>query len=405
EDQPLWLGSLKSNIGHTQAAAGVAGVIKMVMALRHGVLPATLHVEEPSPHVDWSSGAVELLREAVAWPEVGRPRRAGVSSFGVSGTNAHVILEQAPVEETSAEAAAVPPGPWPWPVSGKTRQGLRDQARTLRAFVAAHPDLSLPDVGHALAVGRSVFDHRAVILAEDRDGYLQALQALGRGEEHPALVQGRGPVVGGKVAFICAGQGTQYPGMGRQLYEAFPVFAEALDEACAHLDPYLDHPLRDILFATPEGEQRALVHRTRYTQPALFALQVAQHRLVTETFGLAPDCLAGHSLGEITAAHLAGILSLPDAARLVATRGRLMAALPVEGVMTGLQATPEEVLPLLEGHENAVSLAAVNSPTSTVVSGNPDAVREIARHFHQLGRKTTTLTTSGAFHSPHIDPL
>nr|WP_241833309.1 type I polyketide synthase [Streptomyces caatingaensis] len=405
EGRPLWLGSVKSNIGHTQAAAGVAGVIKMVMALRQGFLPRTLHVDEPSPHVDWSAGAVELLREAVPWPETGRPRRAGVSSFGVSGTNAHVILEQAPVEESPVVAAS--PGPWAWPVSGKTEQGLRDQARALRAFVAAHPDVSLADVGHALASGRSVFDHRAVVLAEDRDGYLGGLGALAAGEEHPRVVVGDGPVVGGggKVAFVCAGQGTQYPGMGHQLYETFPVFAEALDEACAHLDPHLDQPLREILFAPPEEGQRALVHRTQYTQPALFALQIAQHRLITETFGLTPDYLAGHSLGEITAAHLAGILTLPDAARLVAVRGRLMATLPTDGLMAGLQAAPEEVLPLLEGREDAISLAAVNSPTSLVVSGDAEAVHDIVRHFHDLGRKTTVLHTSGAFHSPHIDPL
>nr|WP_053161338.1 type I polyketide synthase [Streptomyces caatingaensis] len=406
EDRPLWLGSVKSNIGHTQAASGVAGVIKMVMALRHGHLPSTLHAQEPSPHVDWASGAVELLREPVPWPETGRPRRAGVSSFGVSGTNAHIILEQAPAEEIPVEAAAVPPGPWAWPVSGKTEQGLRDQASTLRAFVTDHPDLSLPDVGHALASGRSVFDHRAVVLAEDRDGYLDALQALAAGEEHPGVVTGDGPVsAGGKVAFVCAGQGTQYPGMGHQLYECFPVFAEALDEACAHLDPHLDQPLREILFAPPEEGQQALVHRTQYTQPALFALQIAQHRLITETFGLTPDYLAGHSLGEITAAHLAGILTLPDAARLVATRGRLMATLPTDGIMAGLQATPEEVLPLLEGREDAISLAAVNSPTSLVVSGDAEAVHDIVRHFQDLRRKTTLLHTSGAFHSPHINPL
>nr|WP_053161343.1 acyltransferase domain-containing protein [Streptomyces caatingaensis] len=195
-----------------------------------------------------------------------------------------------------------------------------------------------------------MFDHRAVVLAEDRDGYLDALQALAASEEHPGVVTGDGPVsAGGKVAFACAGQGTQYPGMGYQLYETFPVFAEALDEACAHLDPHLDQPLREILFAPPEEGQRALVHRTQYTQPALFALQIAQHRLITETFGLTPDYLAGHSLGEITAAHLAGILTLPDAARLVAVRGRLMATLPTDGLMASLQATPEEILPLLEG--------------------------------------------------------
>ncbi|MBH1938947.1 type I polyketide synthase, partial [Streptomyces sp. AV19] len=254
EDQPLWLGSLKSNIGHTQAAAGVAGIIKMVMALRHGQLPATLHIDEPSPHVDWDTGAVELLREAMPWPETGRPRRAGVSSFGVSGTNAHVILEQAPAEDEPAAAAVMPPGPWPWPVSGKTGQGLRDQARTLRAFIAAYPNLPLPDVGHALASGRSVFDHRAVILAEDRDGYLDALKALAAGGEHPALVQSS-PQPGSdgyKTVFVFPGQGGQWAGMGLQLLESSPVFAAALEECARALEPHTGWAVQDML-ARPAG--------------------------------------------------------------------------------------------------------------------------------------------------------
>ncbi|MFD0386206.1 type I polyketide synthase [Streptomyces stramineus] len=410
--QPLWLGSVKSNIGHTQAAAGVAGVIKMVMALRRGMLPATLHVNEPSPHVNWDAGAVRLLTEAVPWPGVeGRPRRAGVSSFGVSGTNAHVIIEEAPAVEDEAGAADVAgpgqdddeaakplPMPFPWPVSAKSDGALRAQAGQLRRWLTGRSDVALADVGFSLASGRSVFDHRAVVLAGDREGFLDGLSALAAGEEHPSVIRGTGS--GGKVAFLCAGQGTQYPGMGHGLYQAFPAFAQAMDEACAHLDPHLEHPLLDVLFPSADSDLGSLIHRTLFTQPALFALQYALHSLLTKQFGVRPDCVAGHSLGEITAAHLAGILTLPDAALLVTTRARLMDTLPATGAMTALQATPDEVHPLIEDHAGQVSIAAVNSPTSLVISGDRDTVNTLTTHFQSLGRKTTALQTSGAFHSP-----
>ncbi|TVL89633.1 type I polyketide synthase [Streptomyces sp. SAJ15] len=400
--RPVWLGSVKSNVGHAQAAAGVGGVIKMVMAMRHGVLPRTLHVEEPSPHVDWSSGAVRLLREPVPWPETGRPRRAGVSSFGVSGTNAHVILEQAPtVEEPAPDGASGSLSPWV--VSAKTGEALRAQARRLREHVLARPELDLAGVGHVLETGRARFEHRAVLLGPDREGFLRGLEALASGEECAGLVRGVATGVG-KLAFLCSGQGTQRVGMGAELYEASPLFARALDEVCGHLDPYLERPLRAVLFG--EGEEAAgLLHQTGHTQPALFALQVALHRLVTEGYGLTPHFYAGHSLGEITAAHLAGILSLPDAARLVATRGRLMQSLPATGAMTAIEASAEEVTPYLAGREDQVSLAAVNTPTSLVISGDRDAVEGIAEQFGGQGRKVTSLQVSGAFHSSHMEPL
>ena len=395
-DRPLWLGSLKSNFGHTQAAAGVAGVIKMVEAMRHGVLPKTLHVDQPSPHVDWSSGAVELLAEARPWPEVGRPRRAAVSSFGISGTNAHVILEAPPQpEEEPAAADGTRPRPMvPWLLSGKTEQALRDQASRLRAQLRAIPDLDPVEIGNALAVTRSHFSHRAAIVAAESEAFEHALDSLAQGSSSPTLVNG--VVQRGKLAFLFTGQGSQRVGMGRELYDTYPVFAAALDEISTHLDPHLDQPIREVMFS----DARSL-DQTQYTQPALFALETALFRLV-ESWGVQPDYLTGHSIGELTAAHLAGVLSLPDACVLVAARARLMQAAPAGGIMITIQATEDEILPHLT---DQVSLAALNTPTSLVIAGDEPTALHIAQHFHDQGRTTRRLHVSHAFHSPHMDPI
>ncbi|MFJ1967236.1 type I polyketide synthase [Streptomyces sp. NPDC087903] len=406
-ERPLWLGSAKSNIGHAQAAAGVAGVIKMVMAMRHGVLPRTLHVDEPSSYVDWESGAVELLTSEQAWPDAGRPRRAGVSSFGISGTNAHVILEQAPedepveVERESGETGPLPLTPLV--LSARNQQSLRAQARRLLTHLESDaPNLPLLDLASSLALTRAGLEHRAVLLAEDDTDLRDALGHLADGRTASRMVVGS--VDEGATAFLFTGQGSQRPGMGRELYAAFPVFAAGLDAVCGELDGYLERPLMDVMFGDDDAGDaglEGLLDRTRYTQCALFAFEVALARL-WESWGVRPDYVAGHSVGELAAAHVAGVWSLADACRLVAARGRLMQELPAGGAMVSLQASEAEVLPtLLAG----VSVAALNGPMSTVIAGDEDAVLQVAEHWRAQGRKTKRLTVSHAFHSHRMEPM
>ncbi|OSP41379.1 polyketide synthase, partial [Streptomyces sp. 13-12-16] len=387
-ERPLLLGTVKSNLGHTQAAAGVAGVIKTVLALRHGELPRTLHIDTPSTHVDWSDGTVSLLREHRAWPETGRPRRAGVSAFGVSGTNAHVLLEQAPVDdEPRTDAAPVVPAEVPWLVSARTTEALTDQTERLVSFTAAHPDTPALDTAYTLAVGRTAFEHRAVLLAGVGGGAPVEVARGRAGERSPAV--------------LFSGQGSQRPGMGRELYARFPVFAEALDAVLARLDAESDRPLREVLFAeegTPEAE---LLDTTGYTQPALFAVEVALFRLV-ESWGVTPEFVGGHSVGEIAAAHVAGVLSLEDACTLVAARARLMQELPAGGAMVAIEAAEEEVTRKLTA---GVSVAAVNGPDAVVVAGDETEVLALAEEFAGQGRRTRRLSVSHAFHSPLMEPM
>ncbi|MGA9284681.1 MAG: SDR family NAD(P)-dependent oxidoreductase [Solirubrobacteraceae bacterium] len=425
-EHPLLLGSIKSNIGHAATAAGVAGVIKMAMALQRGLLPPTLHVEEPSEKIDWSAGAVELLTEASAWPADGQPRRAGVSSFGISGTNAHVILEEAPVLERAAVAAGEPSedhAPVPWVVSARSETGLRAQARALLDDLEGHPEQPIADVACSLAA-RPALERRTVSVGGTREQLLSGVRAVANADVQAGTI---GATAGepAKLAFLLTGQGAQRAGMGRGLHDAFPVFREALEQVCESLDGELEHSLLELMLHEPEASApRAAaagpgadsrrdgdlvstsgpLDRTMFAQPALFAYEVALFRLL-ESWGVTPDLLLGHSVGELVAAHLAGMLSLSDACSLVAARGRLMDALPEAGAMVAVQASEEEALGSLAEVGGLVALAAVNAPASVVLSGDEEAVSGLAKMWRERGRKTRRLTVSHAFHSPHMDGM
>ncbi|MET7575702.1 type I polyketide synthase, partial [Streptomyces sp. NPDC005492] len=402
-DQPLWLGSIKSNIGHSSTAAGVAGVIKMVQALRHEKLPATLHVDAPSSHVDWESGAVRLLTDAQPWPAGERVRRAGVSSFGVSGTNAHVILEEAPAVAEESEQQPEKSLPLvPVLVSAKDELALRAQAGRLREHLLARPEASVLDTAFSTAMTRAHLEHRAVVTAGDRDGLLAGLSALAVGEPGAGTVAGR--ALSGKTAFVFSGQGAQRARMGAGLARVFPVFARVLEEVCGELDPLLERPLSEVLAAEEGSVEAGLLDDTQFTQAGLFAVEVALFRLL-ESLGVRADFLVGHSVGEVAAAHVAGVLSLADACVLVAARGRLMGGLPAGGAMAAVQAAEAEVVESLAGFGDRLSVAAVNGPRAVVVSGEREALEEWLQLACWQGRKATRLRVSHAFHSALVEPV
>jgi acyl transferase domain-containing protein/surfactin synthase thioesterase subunit/acyl carrier protein len=396
-ERPLLLGSLKSNIGHTQAAAGVAGVIKVIQALRHGALPRTLHADEPTPYVDWSAGAVRLLTEEQPWPTTpeGRPRRAGVSAFGASGTNAHVIIEEASSTDpgdTWETPAGSDTNPLPFVLTAQTPDALRAQAARLADHLT-RTRLRPLDIAYSLATTRAPLKERTTIVASSHDTLLTALRDLAQNGSPDTVTTDTG-----SLAVLFTGQGSQRAGMGRQLYDTYPAFAAAYDEVASHLDPLLDRPIAEV---TTSG---ARLNDTEYTQPALFALQVALFRLY-ESWGVRPDHVAGHSIGELTAAHVAGVLDLPDAAALVAARARLMQQLPRGGAMLAVQATEEEIRAELAELDGAVDVAAVNGPSSVVISGDIEPVLALGARFAQRNRRTRRLTVSHAFHSSHMDGM
>ncbi|WP_424187264.1 beta-ketoacyl synthase N-terminal-like domain-containing protein [Actinokineospora sp. G85] len=367
-EQPLWLGSAKSNLGHSQAAAGVAGVIKMVQAIRHGVLPKTLHVDAPSSEVDWSGGSVRLLTEARPWPEVDRPRRAGVSAFGISGTNAHVIVEQHRPAPPEPEAATRKPDTVPWLLSGRSRAALRAQAAKLRAHVLAHPEHTLLDVGRSTAATRSRFEHRAVVLGEDLETQLRGLAALADGEPAAHVVEDTGgaPARAVEPVFVFPGQGSDWPGMALDLLDSSPVFASTIAECAAALAPHVDWSLVDVLrgAAGAPGFDRADV-----AQPALCAVMIGLAR-VWESHGVRPGAVVGHSQGEVAAAHVAGALSLADAMTVIAVRSRLQSTrLDGRGALAAVGLPADELRGWLAPYAGKVEVGAVNSPASCVVTG------------------------------------
>ncbi|MEV0281754.1 type I polyketide synthase, partial [Streptomyces sp. NPDC050610] len=409
-ERPLWLGSLKSNIGHTQAAAGVAGVIKTVLALRHGVLPRTLHVDTPTPHADWSAGGVELLTDARPWPETGRPRRAGVSSFGMSGTNAHLVLEEAPVyEEAPAldeapaagpEAPAAPLPTTPWVLSGRTPAALRDQAAALAGRLDADDDPEPADIGLSLATTRAAFEHRAVLLGDGLPEIRDALDALARPgpAAAPGLVLGAGPTAEGRTALVFPGQGSQWAGMARELLDSNQAFRDRVDACAAALAPHTDWPLLPVLREEPGAPS---LERVDVVQPALFAVMVSLAAL-WDSWGVRPDAVVGHSQGEIAAAVVSGALTLDDGAKVVALRSRALRALAGHGGMASVSLPQDRVRAEIAPWGERLSVAAVNGPAAVVVSGEAAALTELLAHCEQRGVRARAVPVDYASHSAQV---
>ncbi|MFD8163016.1 type I polyketide synthase [Streptomyces malaysiensis] len=399
---PLPVGSAKTNVGHLEGAAGIVGLLKTALAIRHRRLPASLHFTTPNPRIPLTELGLRVQDRLTDWPHPNRPLLAGVSSFGMGGTNCHLVLGEAPAPESAPPSAHPSPPVVAWPISAKTPKALRAQAGRLRDHLADHPDLTPADIAHSLATTRTAFGHRAVILGEGSDELLSGLNALAEGTETAGVVRGR--TMDGGLAFLFSGQGSQRAAMGHELYAAHPVFATALDEVCDCLDQRLTEPLREVLTAQAPSPRAALLDHTSYTQPALFAIEVALYRLA-ESWGITPGHLMGHSVGEIAAAHVAGVLTLPDACALVAARGRLMQAVTAKGAMAALHADADEAAGLLAGWADRLDIAAVNGPSSVVISGDHDAVHEAAAVWRERGRKARLLKVGHAFHSPHMDGM
>ncbi|MFE4663514.1 type I polyketide synthase [Streptomyces sp. NPDC056716] len=411
-ERPLWLGSVKSNLAHTQAAAGVAGIIKMVLAMRHGVLPKTLHVDTPSPHVDWASGAVSLLTEQRPWPKTGEPRRAGVSAFGMSGTNTHIVLEQAPVDVPEAEgsegegpseapADSTPrTAPLPLLLSARTAPALTAQAAALAAHLRSRPDTPLPALAHELARGRAALEERAVVVGADPHTLLAGLDALAADEPAPGVVRGSaGPDP--RTVFVFPGQGSQWPGMARELLHTSDVFAASVAECADALEPFTDWSLTEVLL----GAEGAPGHdRVDVVQPALWAVMVSLARL-WESYGVRPDAVVGHSQGEIAAAYVAGALSLEDAARVVALRSRALGALSGGGGMVSLALPLDRATGTIAAWGDRIGVATVNGPSAVVVAGEPTALAELVAACERDGVRARTIAVDYASHTPQVERI
>ncbi|MFI8933972.1 type I polyketide synthase [Streptomyces sp. NPDC053474] len=399
-EHPLLLGSLKSNIGHAQAAAGVAGVIKMVQALRHGTVPPTLHVDEPTPHVDWAAGGLELVTEARPWPETGRARRAGVSSFGISGTNAHVVIEQAPQEEQEVRppSARPEPGPvLPWVLSASGEDAVADQAAALLSFLDTHPGLDPVDAGFALAAARSGLPHRAAVVAADLPARRRGLAALAEGSDAPGVVRGTAREPGG-IVFVFPGQGSQWAGMAVELLDAAPVFAASMRACAEALAPHVDWDLFAVL------RDAAALERVDVVQPALFAVMVSLAAL-WRSYGVEPAAVVGHSQGEIAAACVAGALDLADAAKVVALRSKAILALSGTGGMVSVALSEDAAAARLHRWEGRISVAVVNGPGAVVVAGALDALDELVASCEADGVRVKRLPVDYASHSAPVERI
>ncbi|MFF6783043.1 SDR family NAD(P)-dependent oxidoreductase [Streptomyces sp. NPDC012510] len=405
QDRPLWVGSVKSNIGHTVAAAGVGGVIKTVMALRHGVLPRTLHVAKPTRQVDWSAGAVEVLTEARQWPETGRPRRAGVSSFGISGTNAHIVLEQGDgtpgtTVGTSVDTTAdgsQSTGPVPWLLSARGETALRSQAAKLLIGLENHPDVRPQDVGFSSAVSRAALEHRAVVVGSDREELLRGVAAVAAGRSDAGVVRGRAGGGPGPV-FVFPGQGSQWAGMAVELLESSPVFAARMAECEEALSSFVDWSLAEVLCGGGELVQVDVV------QPVLWAVMVSLAE-VWRSYGVEPAAVVGHSQGEIAAAVVAGALSLEDGARVVALRSKAILALSGRGGMASVRLPVDEVRTLSPLVDGRVEVAAVNGPSSVVVAGTPDGLDQVVAEAEARGARARRIAVDYASHSAQVEEI
>ncbi|HVI34623.1 MAG TPA: type I polyketide synthase, partial [Gaiellales bacterium] len=402
---PLYLGSLKSNIGHTQAAAGVGGLIKMVMAMNHEQLPRTLHAEEPSPHIDWDAGAVELLTEPVAWPVGERVRRAAVSSFGMSGTNAHVVIEEAPRSadgQRGGEAGGAPIGSrvLPFVVSASSESGLVAQAQRLAEHAAAHPELDAVAVAGSLALGRAQLPHRAVAVVGSLAELAESLSGFAGGQFSDSVVQGLARRER-RVGFVFPGQGGQWDGMAVALWDASALFAEQMRACGEALSEFVDWSLEDVLRGAPGAPS---LERIEIVQPALFALMVSLARL-WQSFGVAPAAVVGHSQGEIAAAHIAGALSLQDATRIVVARSQALSRIAGAGAMLSVALSPDEFEQRTRQLADRVTIAAINAPRLLVVSGDPEAIEQLAQSCEADDVRVHRILSTVAGHSPHVEAV